>query len=491
MPEPQGWTLVQPAPSSAPGWTPVSAAPEQVVDPETVEGSPSARFLSNAAEVLNPVTAVKGIAQAVRHPIRTATGIATAHAAQFGKAREAFGRGDALSLMEGVGHGAAALLPVIGPAAAEAGEQIASGDVAGGLGRGVGLVTGAGLAGPAARVPARVLRPVAQRSARALYQSALKPTKSVLKDVRVPRGAGPDAARQTLVETGLRERIPISSAGAKKVESLIDSLNEKVQAKLDEATSAGKTIDPSAVEREIAAVAKDFTDQVNAQPDLAAIETVKQNFRTNPNIEQPIYPVESEAAALQRHLQAGGSPKSFSPPKPEMAPGPVPVATAQRMKTNTYKGLRGKYGVERGATIEAEKAGARGLKEQIEVQAPEVAADNARVGSVIPLEEAIADAMRRRGNYGIFGLTPVVASIPAVTQGNYWPLLASMADRMPGAMSSAAIRLYGAGKGTGKATQRAARATAVGNQNEVWLTIRPPATAEETRERTPGAQGRR
>lgn len=448
------------------------------------------RFLSNAGEVLNPVTAITGLASAVRHPIRTGQGIVQAHVAQAGKARQAFTEG---RMSEAVGHAGATLLPILGPAAADIGEQIGTGDVAGGLGRGVATVAGTALAGPAVRGAGRMAKPVADRVSRGLYQSALKPTKAVLKDVRVPKGAEPDAARRILVETALKERIPISPAGAKKVDTLMESLNAQVTAKLDEASAQGKTIDPTYVDEQIAAVAKDFTDQINAQPDLAAIGTVRQNFTTNPKVEQPIYPVEGEATALQRHLRAGGSPQSFRPPVPDRAPGPIPIKTAQAMKVNTYKGLRGKYGTERGATIEAEKAGARGLKEQIDIQAPEVAADNARMGSLIPLEEAIADAMRRRGNYDVFGLTPMVASIPAVTHGNLWPILAAMLDRSQRLKSHAAIAVHRAGtragRATGRVTHGAARATTATNAARVPMRV--PATAEEDRARRRRAQGPR
>lgn len=105
--------------------------------PAQPEGSAAGRFLSNAGEVLNPLSMVEGLWNAIRHPIDTASNIADMHIAEGRKtinlARE--GR-----LVEAAGHGAATLLPLIGPAAAQAGEQIASGDIAGGLGRGAGLL---------------------------------------------------------------------------------------------------------------------------------------------------------------------------------------------------------------------------------------------------------------------------------------------------------------------------------------------------------------
>lgn len=425
--------------------------------PAPVTGRTAGRFLRNAGAMLNPITAVRGLAQAAAHPLETYDALVDASADQFTKAGQAWDEGRYSEL---IGHGAAGALPILGPAAAAAGEQLAEGDVAGGLGTAAGLGIGTVAAGPLARGVGRAVRPVTSRAGEYLYQSALKPTKAVLKGVRTAADAGPDAARQTLVRTGLREGIPVSGRGAKKAETLVDSLNAEVDARLAAADARGATLDPAYVERQIREVAADFTDQVNAQPDLAAIETVRQNFRTNPHVEQPILPVEAEAAALQRHLRGGREASAFRAPEPAMAPGPIPIRTGQRMKQNTYRGLRGKYGQERTATIEAEKAGARGLKEQIETQAPEVAGLNARESTLIPLEEALADAMRRRGNYSIFGLTPVVAAGQTALSGNAWPLLAALVDRMPGVVSRGGIWMNRAGR-TGRGAQRAARASVV------------------------------
>jgi len=105
--------------------------------PAHAEGSSMGRFVSNAASMLNPIAAVEGIYNAVRHPIDTVIAIGSDMAQQGSQAIQAAKEGRSF---EAVGHGAAAVLPVIGPAAARAGEQIASGDVAGGLGAGAGLV---------------------------------------------------------------------------------------------------------------------------------------------------------------------------------------------------------------------------------------------------------------------------------------------------------------------------------------------------------------
>jgi hypothetical protein len=95
------------------------------------------RFGTNLWEMLNPVEMAKGLGQAVAHPVETAKAIGRAHGEQLRKAEEAARQG---RYSEMVGHTGAALLPVLGPVAANIGEQIGRGDVAGGLGALTGLV---------------------------------------------------------------------------------------------------------------------------------------------------------------------------------------------------------------------------------------------------------------------------------------------------------------------------------------------------------------
>lgn len=117
---------------------------------------PVSRFVSNAVNAIKPWQRVsdiwEGPAYAVRHPIDSAKllggAILGAQKDQFRKAGESFRRagqertvgGAILSGIEATGHGLAGALPVLGPAAAHAGEQIAQGDIAGGLGTATGLL---------------------------------------------------------------------------------------------------------------------------------------------------------------------------------------------------------------------------------------------------------------------------------------------------------------------------------------------------------------
>ncbi len=97
------------------------------------EGSAVGRFVGGAASVLNPMNVVSAVA----HPIQTIQNVGAAAVDQATKAKDAFTQGNYVGAG---GHALAAAVPVIGPAAAHAGERIAQGDIAGGLGESVGLV---------------------------------------------------------------------------------------------------------------------------------------------------------------------------------------------------------------------------------------------------------------------------------------------------------------------------------------------------------------
>lgn len=114
---------------------PVSA--EDFAPARAPQGSAVGRFFSNAGEMLNPVTMVTGLASAIRHPVDTAQAMVGSQMGEFGKARDLYQQG---RYLESAGHGLAGSLPLLGPVAAGAGEQLAEGDIAGGLGKAAGLL---------------------------------------------------------------------------------------------------------------------------------------------------------------------------------------------------------------------------------------------------------------------------------------------------------------------------------------------------------------
>lgn len=153
---PQGWTLVQPAPE---GWKPVStqpeaaprkpAATEDYLPPETSWMDSATNFVKNFAHNVDPRPALealydvqKGILggdlDALTRTTDRAKALGGAQLEQFKKAKRDY---DAGRYSEAIGHTMAGALPLLGPAAATAGEQIGTGDVAGGMGGAAGLLT--------------------------------------------------------------------------------------------------------------------------------------------------------------------------------------------------------------------------------------------------------------------------------------------------------------------------------------------------------------
>lgn len=217
-----------------------NAFPAAIADAEnTLEGSATSRFLGGAAANLNPITAVEGLASAVRHPIDTAASIGTAQLTQLKKAIDDFRAGH---YSEMVGHTAAGAIPILGPAAAAAGERMATGDIAGGLGEGAGLVTpfvaadAARMGGAAARTAVKGARAIPQ-GAEALDAVAAMADRAAGKnitDVAAPK-VGPNKVR---LNNQMADIAPQIARDADLSALSRQGLQAKVAVKLDAATTA-------------------------------------------------------------------------------------------------------------------------------------------------------------------------------------------------------------------------------------------------------------
>mgnify|MGYP001611897961 FL=1 len=228
------------------------------------------------------------------------------------------------------------------------------------------LQGGAMVAGGAAGVGnvARVLAPPMQKFAPRLYRSALKPS-TALKEA-------PKAAAR--INTGLEESIPVSAGGLETIHALVDDLNAKVQAQINAGSSRGVTVDKLAVTKRLGKTAKQFETQVTPESDLAAIGEAGNEFLRN-------------------------------------QPQKIAAGRAQELKSGTYIQLRGKaYGELKSAQIESQKALARGIKEELEAQFPEIKAINMREGKLLSLQDALERAVGRIDNQQLMGIgTPIVA----------------------------------------------------------------------------------
>lgn len=309
---------------------------------------------------------------------------------------------------EGRGLAYRAAAPIAGLVADVPGmEQSArEGDTAGVLGHAVGsaapVVAGEVIGAAAPKVGAAIESKLG-RSAPEWYRSALKPTS-------VPSQQGKVAAG---IKTGLEEGIPVSEAGIEKLSALIDDVNRNIKSKV---AGSSATVNKFKVANRLYDTADTFKNQVNPTGDLQAIsESGKEFVRNNPT--------------------------------------EIPVQDAQAMKSGTYRQLKGKaYGELKGASIEAQKALARGLKEEISEAIPELKELNAKDSKLLNLDPLLERAVARVANRDVGGIsTPITAGVAkTLTQSKKAAMAAGAIKAVidnPSIKSRLAIAMYRASKG--------------------------------------------
>lgn len=248
--------------------------------------------------------------------------------------------------------------------------------------------------------------------AKRLYQSALKPSTQ----------ASP-AKVDSAIATGLENKIPVSPAGVETLSSLVDDLNDKIKAQI--ASDPNRPINKFAVTSRLGDTAQKFGTQVNPEADLDAISNAGNEFLRN-------------------------------------QPGEIPASDAQALKTGTYQQLQGKaYGELKSATIEAQKALARGLKDELNNAFPELANLNAQESQLFGLEPLLEKAVQRGGNHQLVGIgTPVaVGAGKALTGSTGGAVVAGLMKQVidnPVIKSRLAIALSHAGVAPAEAFSRVA-----------------------------------
>ena len=224
--------------------------------------------------------------------------------------------------------------------------------------------------------------------AETLMQSALKPTLPQLKS----------GAAKTAIETLLQKELPVTQGTVEQLSNEIGNLNTNIASQI--AGSTG-TIKKSDVLKRLGNLGGERSLQVAPESDINAINDIKRQFLEynkgvyNPNV--------------------------------------IPVQTAQALKQGTYSSLANKYGKEVGAAEEAQKALARGLKEEIASQMPEVANLNAKESKLLDTLDVTERRMFMTLNKDPFGWS-MLATHPLKTA-------AMLMDRSPAFKSLTAIQL--------------------------------------------------
>lgn len=232
-----------------------------------------------------------------------------------------------------------------------------------------------------------------QSQAKKLMQSAIKPTIKQLKTGEA------DSAVQTLLDYGISP----TKKGVEQLRDLIDAKNAEIAGEI---ASSGATIDKNAVLNRLNDVRAKFGAQVSPSSDLSAIQQVADDFAAHPSVPQAI-----------------------------------PVAQAQELKQGTYRVLKDKFGQLGTADTEAQKALARGLKEEIATQVPAVGplnAEESRLLQALSVSErrALMDANKNPMGLAALATNPVSwAAFMADRSAAFKAMAARMANRASSAQN--------------------------------------------------------
>jgi hypothetical protein len=152
----------------------------------------------------------------------------------------------------------------------------------------------------------------------------------------------------------------------------MDDLNNKIAAQI--AASPNQPISKFAVASRLSDTAQNVATQVNPVDDLNAVAKSGNEFL-------------------------------------ETQPNEIPASQAQALKQGTYQQLRKNYGQLGNATVESQKALARGLKEELATAFPELGDLNAEDSRLINLDSVLQKAVNRISNHQIMGIgTPLAAA---------------------------------------------------------------------------------
>ena len=270
-----------------------------------------------------------------------------------------------------------------GGAVTDAAAKVAPPEVAAGLGTAanVGIQSIPTFLGGGAGAKAA---PAMEAGAKRLMTSAIKPTLAQHETGRAAKA----------VQTMLDEGINVTPGGVQKLRGEIDVLNKQIK---EIVATSPKVVDKANVTKALDDVFDKFRNQVNPQSDIAAIEKAMDEFVNHPLLKDV---------------------------------GTMPVALAQRLKQGTYKSLGSKaYGELKGAEIEAQKALARGLKDEIVRAEPKLAGLNAAESRLLNAEEIALRRVLMDANKNPVGLGTLNPATLAFWMADRSPLVKSLIAR--------------------------------------------------------------
>jgi hypothetical protein len=247
-------------------------------------------------------------------------------------------------------------------AAKKAALRVGGGAVAGGAQAGLidpETVKGGAAIGAAIPVAGKILdasgaSKVLRSGAEWLMKSALKPTATDL--------ISGNAAKA--IDTMLEKGIPATPKGIEQIHARIDELNDQIKTAI---ANSSERVETRKMMRPVAQKLKEFKQQAKPNADIKAIKETWDEFKNHPLLQHET-PEQVIPAKVDPHTGATTPEKVI----PASGKEDMSVQMAQKIKQGTYKQLAKKYGQLGSADVEAQKAIARGLKEQVAEKVPKI-----------------------------------------------------------------------------------------------------------------------
>jgi len=325
----------------------------------------------------------------------------------FKQAGADFKRGDPIT---GLAHGFLGAVPFAGPAVNEMSEEVASGNIRGPLGTGIGMALTAGLGKGLGKARTSVL----PKAAHSLYEGELSPSAKISlpnREAMVKRGLGtPGQPGVPIAKSSLPELERASLANKRRIDSFTKDPASPYSQRTIPKSSILSPLDSyiSRVLRVDPAMAKQLTKLRT---------TWEKQLGSNPN---------ASVFDVQRLKDAYTNPSAYNDPS-----SPAPV-------------------------VKARKLAARGMQKGIESAIPEepVGAINKAISTDLKLKDAITSAIKRKPSW-IRDFAPFVLGYAAESlikggpgsgaEGLLAGLVVREAIRKPAIMSRLAIALNKAG----------------------------------------------
>lgn len=218
-----------------------------------------------------------------------------------------------------------------------------------------------------AKVAGKIAGPLAIRAEK-LYKSALRPTEAALK-----KAPG-------VVKAGLEEGIRVSSGGKTKLVGIIDDIGEEIGKVIDDGVAKGKTVDVKNLTPYLDEMKEYFKNVIGGDKMIKEVDTLGKEW----------------VGALGKKL---------------------PIEKAQAVKQATQKFVAKYYNRQAPLSFEVQKQLARGLKDEIAKQVPEIAKLNARDSKLIQLDDILESTLSKVDKRNLIGLNDIASFGAGVVGG--------------------------------------------------------------------------